>query len=928
MKSCNALLPCITLVTALGLVARPTAAEAQTGEVRGRVTAEETGRHLPGAQVVLEGTAHGTLVERSGYYRLPRVPAGTYRLLVRYIGYTPFRARVVVSAGETVEQNAALGLSAVTLDPLTVTVQTGQAKALTAQMNSATITNIVDQEQIEAFPDYNTAEALQRVPGVNISRSFGEGKFVAIRGTEPRLTSVTVDGQKLATPEDEERFVALDVISSNQLAGLEVTKALTPDMDADAIGGTVNLVSRSAFDLPSGQRELRLNAGYGHADLGSRPLYDLAGSYSQLLAGDRLALSLNGSFRDTRKITHNNESQWGEESTEDGVTIPFALRETQLYRYNNERQRLGAGLDLEYRPAPTTRYFLRGMFNQRDDYQNRQGERFRVDRGDYLSPTQVAGASIVRAFQDRTETQYITNVAAGGSRRFGAWKVDLTAAYTYGEQNKDGGQILPEFAINSDVDLDIDLADPERPGFTVTNQPSSFTNDAANYELDVLDFRFEKTSDQERIGALDIGRSFALGANSGTVQFGAKARQKAKDRNDQRWRYSWAGDGSISMAQFATNEVEEPFFDGRYTFGPTVDRARIRTFLDANRGTNLEEEVRVEDSIGDAYEAGEDIYAAYATGSVTLGRLLLLAGVRNEYTRTDYEGTRLNLIGDEYEIQPVADSRNYNHVFPSFHARFAATERTNLRFAFTSGIARANFFDLVPYLWIANEDLSITRGNSNLVPTKSWNFDVMAEHYFRSIGVLSAGVFYKSLSNIIYDRIFTQATGPYAGYEVTEPVNGGGAKLYGAEVNWQQQLTFLPGALAGLGVYANYTYSKSEADLRFREWTTLPGQAGDVGNVALSYDRYGITARVSMNYSGRLLSRVGETPAEDFITQSSTQWDFSSSVYVGHGASLYLNMINFTNEPQRVFLGGDPSRPRIIEYYGWNTNFGVMLTLH
>ena len=83
-----------------------------------------------------------------------------------------------------------------------------------------------------------------------------------------------------------------------------------------------------------------------------------------------------------------------------------------------------------------------------------------------------------------------------------------------------------------------------------------------------------------------------------------------------------------------------------------------------------------------------------------------------------------------------------------------------------------------------------------------------------------------------------------------------------------------------------------------------------------------------MNYSGELLSRVGETPEEDFVTQSSTQWDFSSSVDVGYGASIYLNMINFTNEPQRVYLGGDPSRPRIIEYYGWNTNFGVMLTLH
>lgn len=928
MRMCKAVLCGIAVVIAFGLAHQPTAAQAQTGEVRGRVTAEATGEYLQGAQVVLEGTGYASPVDRSGHFRLQRVAAGTYHLLARYIGYNAFRAEVVVTAGAVVEQNAALAMTAVTLDPISVTLQTGQAKALTAQQNAANITNVVDQEQIEAFPDYNTADALQRVPGVSISRSSGEGKFVAIRGTEPRLTSVTVDGQKLATPEDEERYVALDVISSNQLAGLEVTKALTPNMDADAIGGTVNLVSRSAFDLPSGQRELRLNAGYGRADLGGRPLYDLAGSYSQLLGGDRLALSVNSSYRDTRQITHNNESQWGEETTQGDVDIPFALRETQLYRYNNERQRLGIGADLEYRPAANTRYFVRGMFNHRNDYQNRQGERFRVDRGDYLSSTQVADAGIVRALQDRTETQYITNVAAGGSRRFGAWNVDLTGAYTYGEQNKDGGQILPEFALNSGADLDIDLSDPERPGFTVTNQDGAYLTDPANYELDALDFRYEKTTDQEKIGALDIGRSFAMGTNAGTVKFGAKLRRKAKDRHDQRWRYRWTGTGSISMAQFASDEVSEPYFDGRYTFGPTTDRDKIRAFLDENRGTNLEEEQRVEDSIGDAYDAGENIYSAYAMGSIDFGRVMLLAGVRNEYTRTDYKGTRLNLVDDQYEIQPVEDARSYNHVFPALHVRYAASERTNLRFAVTSGIARANFFDLVPYLWISNEDLSISRGNSNLDPTHSWNVDLMAEHYFRSIGVLSAGFFYKKLTNIIYDRIHTEETGTFAGFEITEPVNGGGAKLYGAEVNWQQQLTFLPGPLAGLGIYANYTYSKSEADLSFREWTTLPGQAGDVGNLALSYDRYGITARVSMNYRGELLSRVGETAEEDFIAQPTTQWDISSSVNVSPWASIYLNALNITNQPERVYLGNDPSRPRIIEYYGWSTNFGVKLTLH
>ena len=381
------------------------------------------------------------------------------------------------------------------------------------------------------------------------------------------------------------------------------------------------------------------------------------------------------------------------------------------------------------------------------------------------------------------------------------------------------------------------------------------------------------------------------------------------------------------MAQFASNDVTETFF-GMNPFGPTVDNDKIRAFLDENRGTNLREEERVEESRGDAYDAGEGIYSAYAQTTVNIGRLMLLAGVRDEYTKTDYEGTILNLAGGVYTLNPVKDDRGYNNIFPALHARFKADERTNLRFAVTSGIARANFFDLVPYEWVLNEARQISRGNSELDPTHSWNLDLMAERYFSSIGVVSVGFFYKNLTNIIYDRIYTEEAGQYTGFQITEPVNGGGATLYGVELNWQQQLTFLPGLLSGLGLYANYTYSESEADLKFREWSTLPGQAGDVGNVAVSYDKYGFTARLSVNYNGELLSRVGDAPTNDFISQATTQWDFSSSYQIGRtGPSIYFNMLNITDEPQRVFLGDDPNRPRVIEYYGMNMNLGVKLQL-
>lgn len=188
---------------------------AQGGVIRGEVTAQDGG-YLQGAQVSIEGTSIGTLTNRNGGYLLVGVPAGRQTLLVRYLGHADYRTEVSVAPDARLVQDVQMSSTAIELDPLTVELRTGQAMALSVQRTAPTIMNIVDREQMEAFPDYNTAEVLQRVPGVNISRSHGEGKFVFIRGTEPRLTAVTVNGQNVATPEDEERFVALDVISASQ----------------------------------------------------------------------------------------------------------------------------------------------------------------------------------------------------------------------------------------------------------------------------------------------------------------------------------------------------------------------------------------------------------------------------------------------------------------------------------------------------------------------------------------------------------------------------------------------------------------------------------------------------------------------------------------------------------------------------------------
>jgi len=220
------------------------------------------------------------------------------------------------------------------------------------------------------------------------------------------------------------------------------------------------------------------------------------------------------------------------------------------------------------------------------------------------------------------------------------------------------------------------------------------------------------------------------------------------------------------------------------------------------------------------------------------------------------------------------------------------------------------------------EDEQIMQGNPDLLPTTATNYDLMFAHYFHGIGVISGGLFYKALDQVSYHRFFKQQGGPWDGYFVEQPVNGGSANLTGYEFNWMQQFTFLPGFLGGFGVYGNYTHTKSEANLEFRDWKVLPGQAGDVGNIGLSFEKYGLTARLSLNYQGKLLYKVGETSDFDRYTDDHKQLDFSASYQLLNGVHLYLDMTNITNEPRRDYWG-IASRPRMNEYYGWWSRAGI-----
>ncbi len=304
--------------------------------------------------------------------------------------------------------------------------------------------------------------------------------------------------------------------------------------------------------------------------------------------------------------------------------------------------------------------------------------------------------------------------------------------------------------------------------------------------------------------------------------------------------------------------------------------------------------------------------------TINFDNLMLLVGVRDEITNTSYNGNEVifDVDGDYQETNKISADNSHNHILPMLHLKYKMSPQTNFRAAFTSGLARPNFEDLVPSSIILQEDEEIEKGNPDLVPTTAYNLDLLAEHYFAGIGIISGGFFYKSLSDIIYPSVLEEDGGAYDGYEVYQSVNGGDATLYGFEVNWQQQLNFLPGFLDGFGIFANYTFVTSSADLPGRDDATLPGQAGNTANFALSYQKGGFTGQFSLNFHSSYIDVVGEDAEHDEYYNDHFQVDFSANQEIMKGLSAYLQVVNISDAPLSYYIGRE-DRPIQREFYSW-----------
>lgn len=884
------------VLAALALLSAPVAAGAQaTGAVTGRVTDATTKASLSGADVRLEGSAFLTATDRAGAFRLAGVPAGTYSLVVVYLGHTERRADVTIAAGQTVALEVELARNAFAESvQVTAPIGEGQAAALNQQRTALNITNVVSADQIGRFPDPNAAEAAQRIPGVSIARDQGEGRYVLIRGTEARLNSMLIDGERIPAPEGDLRQVALDAVPADQLQQIEVSKALTPDMDADAIGGSVNLVTKQAVGRPTAL--FAFGGGYNglQNDWNQRQANATLG---RRFNDGRLGLLMGGSASSLNRGSENFEAEYN-----NGALVDMQLRD---YIINRERYGLNGAADAR---LPNGGLTVRGIFNEFRDYEINNRVRFRPPnrRNEFV-------------LKNRNQNQHIRSLQASGQHTLGPTStLDYRATWAASKEDQPDrlDTIFRQSGVAFAPNVSAGSIDPDNI------QPNASSVNPLAATLNAQESEIFTTTDRDVTASFNLRMSLPGSATSARfLKVGAKVRDKQKDRAFTAAvgrpvgtvPFAQLQNTGFSNSKFLDWLSASPGYASLFTTGinPETARAYFNALPSANR---------VADPEGDAqdYDASETVLAGYAMAELFLNdKLTILPGLRFERTSLDYTGYEVLFDGDgDYSgTRALTGEDNYGFLLPAFHVKYAIDGSSNLRAAYTRTLARPNYYDLVPYELVFTEDSEITRGNANLVATTSSNLDLMAEHYLEAVGVLSAGIFYKHLSDYIYPFRFRETVRGDV-FDVTQPQNGESASLWGVEVAVQNQLRFLPAPFDGLGLYANYTWTDSSAKFPGRSGgdATLPGQSTHVGNVAVSFERRGFSARAAVNFHGKYIDAVGETASADVYYDNHTQLDLNASQRISRNLRIYVDALNLTNSPLRYYYGAS-DRPIQEEYY-------------
>lgn len=921
-----------TLV-ALGLMLAAPFAAAQ--HVAGEVTDVQRTIVFKGAIVKIEELGRSATTNDRGRFHIANVPAGSYTLVISYVGAADTSYPIQVPEAGLDMGEVILGGEGSQAQEVEEVVVYGQsaavAGALSQERSADNLVSVLDTDAMGQFPDQNVAESLRRLSGVMVENDQGEGRYVVIRGMDPDLNSTSINGVRSSSAEPR-RALQLDVIPSDVLDGLEIHKTLNADMDGDAIGGSINVKTLSAFSRKGPYIKATVESSYNEQRESWNPKVSFAGSNNfEFESGRRLGVAGALSWNDRELLINNNEADdW--EVSDNGNDF---MEEFQPRLYTVERERIGAVLNFDLDVSDSTAIHLYTLYSKFTDTELRNRTTFGLDGldEDTISATSAAytEAEIERDTKGRDIRGQVAenlSLSLGSDTQLEEWLIEANVGYSKGRErtlDQVSGTWVAEFesgdGIVADGDnvLTINRSNSQLP--IVESSYWAAFQDPSLYELDELEHFVETNEDTQSSLRIDATKDTGFGS----IKFGAKARFREKKTDEMA--DIWSGDGTWFLS-----DAVLPNGGAAYGFptpmDPVPDNRIERDILNNGVGIEFEDlDSRVDSNVAD-FVFDENIYAAYLMGTWEGNRTTVVAGLRYEYTDLDNRGNVVEITeedangpGDPPEdtatVTPVQSKSNYDDWLPSINIRFEINENLIARGSVYRAVVRPRIEDVAFRVEIEDDEAAL--GNPDLDPYRAWNLDASLAYYPTELSVISAGVFYKKIE----DFIFVQTLDDYAWQnrvfdEAVIALNGEDATVLGVEINYQQHFGFLGAPFDAFLVGFNYTYVDSEGDTGERK-VPLPKQSSNIANFMIGYDKHGVDIRLAMKYRDRYIDELGEEGYDRYVTDH-MQWDLTAKYRFNDNWLVYMEAVNLNNEPEHYYAGQEN---RLLQYDEFGSTYAL-----
>jgi TonB-dependent receptor len=905
-------------------------AQSERGAVSGHVS-DSTGSILQGAEIELQPGNILTKSGQRGEYFINNLSPGNYTITVTYVGFSLFTKVLEITPGKALVLDVNMAVSSQRNEVLvTAERASGEAEAINRERTSDNIVQVLPNEVFTSLPNANIADAVGRLPSVTLERDEGEGKYIQVRSLEPRLTNATIDGVNVPSPEPGVRQIKFDAMPADLVQSVEVNKTLQANMDGDGIGGSVNLVTKTASEKPT----VVLFGGGGTTPiLGGRTLTQVGGTVGMRFGAKKKFGLLGGGSYDWNGRGINDVEPIPDVATyPDGSTARFFdSQDFRNYRY--KRGRWGFTGSADYSLGEGSDIYARFLWSDFHDYGDRWDYNL-TDNTQNITLYQPTGNGCTVGINgnacagvptygvdNRIPIFIIGSLLVGGKHVFTsswlAWDVSVSRS----ENVHSGGDEGAAFATNATYNNLYPNGSTCQYSPSLTTKlyipqwtPICFTEGypPANYDMANINTSVGHSPQLNLQFAGAYGKRYHLGSHLSTIEIGGKFRNAHKF--DDSYTPTYTPNGSVPLTPFLSTFTDPNYYMNNYKFGVATNWQKLINYLNANSSAFTLDPTTVGVNGGN-FDLVEQVSSGYVMDTIDFNKVRLVAGVR-------IEGTDLNTTSFDAQTNTLSFKQNgsYINVLPSAAVRFDLGHDTDLRVVYSRALSRPDPQDIAQALSVTlhQTPLLASLGNPNLKAETANNYDVLIEHYLKPFGMIQGGFFYKQL----YDPIVTEemlhsnyspdpgnGSYPLGTWLVTQPVNAGSGWLWGFELAYLQHFNSLPSFLSGLGVSANYSYTSSQAH-------GLPGrsdspallrQAPNTFNISPSYDKGRLSIRAGFTYnqasifqyqyqdSDATLGGV-QGPLGDNYLYSHFQIDLQGSYQLKHGFTLIAYGLNLNNE--------------------------------